>query len=229
MFKRADLGKYLSIRNIGDNFKDFLSHYTHPRLKTEAGGLTASLGRTKNRHNIFINLDGSIEMAVRSKKPMAVALVKWLTKKGVEKIQEEHQQAIKEKDAELAQRDNQIQAYESTNEKNQQQILKLSEDHQQSIEEKFATITLLNDDLKIREHDNVTLQAQKDVYKEQLQKYLGIITHLKKCYVPHAKDPGKDNIVMIIEKNTTLEEYEFYEYPYYIARIQRRFINTKKR
>ena len=41
--------------------------------------------------------------------------------------------------------------------------------------------------------------------------------------------PGKDNIVMIIEKNTTPEEDELYEYPYYIARIQRRFINTKKR
>ena len=34
---------------------------------------------------------------------------------------------------------------------------------------------------------------------------------------------------MIIEKNTTPEEDEFYEYPYYIARIQRRFINTKRR
>ena len=41
--------------------------------------------------------------------------------------------------------------------------------------------------------------------------------------------PGKDNIVMIIEKNTTPEEDEFYEYRYYIARIQRQFINTKKR
>ena len=34
---------------------------------------------------------------------------------------------------------------------------------------------------------------------------------------------------MIIEKNTTPEEDGFYEYPYYIARIQRRFINRKKR
>ena len=34
---------------------------------------------------------------------------------------------------------------------------------------------------------------------------------------------------MIVERNTTPEEDEFYEYPYYIARIQRRFINTKKR
>ena len=71
---------------------------------------------------IFINLDGSIKMIVRSKKPKAVALVKWLTKKGVEKIQEEHQQAITD-------HDNQIQALESTNERHQQKILRLNEDH----------------------------------------------------------------------------------------------------
>ena len=47
-------------------------------------------------------MDGSIEMAVRSIKPKAVALVKWLTKKGIEKIQEEHQQAIEKKDAAIA-------------------------------------------------------------------------------------------------------------------------------
>ena len=41
--------------------------------------------------------------------------------------------------------------------------------------------------------------------------------------------PVKDNIVITIEKNTTPEEDEFYEYPYYIARIQQQFINTKKR
>ena len=85
---------------------------------------------------------------------------------------------------------------------------------------------MLNDDLKNREHDNVALQAQRDVYKDQLQKCQDIITHLKKRYVPHAKDPGKDNIVMIIEKNTAPEEDE---YPYYVSRIQRRFFNTKKR
>ena len=33
---------------------------------------------------------------------------------------------------------------------------------------------------------------------------------------------------MIIEKNAAPKEDEFYEYPYYIARIQRRFINTKR-
>ena len=33
LFKRADIGKYLGIRNIGDNFKEFPSHYTLLRLK----------------------------------------------------------------------------------------------------------------------------------------------------------------------------------------------------
>ena len=47
--------------------------------------------------------------------------------------------------------------------------------------------------------------------------------------MPCANDQGKGNIVLIIEKNTTPVEDEFYEYPYYIARIQRRFFNTKRR
>ena len=40
---------------------------------------------------------------------------------------------------------------------------------------------------------------------------------------------GKDNIVMIVEKNNAPEEDEFYEYPYYIATIQQQFITTKRR
>ena len=54
-------------------------------------------------------------MAVRSKKPKAVALIKWLNKKGVEKIQEEHQQAITD-------RDNQIQAHHQAIEEKIQQL-----------------------------------------------------------------------------------------------------------
>ena len=66
-------------------------------------------------------MDSATEIAIRSKKPKAVALVKWLTKKGVEKIQEEHQQAI-------TGRDNQIQALEFRNEEHQQKILRLNEE-----------------------------------------------------------------------------------------------------
>ena len=107
-----------------------------------------------------------------------------------------------------------VQALEFTNEEEHQA-------HQQAIREKDAAIVLLNDDLKNGEYENVALQAQRDVYQAQVRDLI-INRH-----VPRAKDPGKDNIVMIIEKNTAPEEDEFYEYPYYIARIQRRFINSK--
>ena len=112
LFKRDDLGKYLGIKNIRDNFKEFSSHHAHPRSEIEGVGVTDNLGRAKNPHDILINLDSAIEIAVRSKKPRTVALVKWLTKKGVEKIKEEHQQGI-------AGRDNQIQALEFGNEEHQ--------------------------------------------------------------------------------------------------------------
>ena len=75
----------------------------------------------------------------------------------------------------------------------------------------------------------MALQAQRDVYKYQLQKFQDIIAHLRTHYVDHAKNHGKGNIVMIIEKNAALEEDEFYEYHYHIVRIQQRFIKTKRR
>ena len=49
------------------------------------------------------------------------------------------------------------------------------------------------------------MHAQKHVYQTQLQR---------------CQDPGKGNIAVIIEKNTTPEEDEFYEYPYYIPIIR---------
>ena len=73
---------------------------------------------------------------------------------------------------------------------------------------------MLSDDLQNREHENVALQAQRDVYQSQV---LDVIINR---HVHRANVPGKDNTVMIIEKNTALEKDEFYENPYYIARIQ---------
>ena len=63
-------------------------------------------------------------------------------------------------------------------------------------------------------HKKVVLQAQKDVYQAQLQRCLDQIRDLIiNCHVPRANDPGKDNIAMVIEKNTAPEEDEFYELP----------------
>ena len=76
----------------------------------------------------------------------------------------------------------------------------------------------------------MALQAQGDVYQVQLQRFPHKIRdHIINRHVPCANDPGKYNIVMIIEKNTAPEEDEFYENPYYIARIQQRFFSTKRR
>ena len=49
---------------------------------------------------MFVNLDGAIYIATNSKKEKAAALISWLVKKGVEKLQEEHQIQIEGKDAE---------------------------------------------------------------------------------------------------------------------------------
>ena len=97
-----------------------------------------------------------------------------------------------------------------------------------TIEEKDAVIALMNDDLQGRDdqtqaikYENVALQAQKDVYQAELQKCQDIINRLKIRYVPHARDPGKDNIVIIVRKHTTSASDKFHDLPYYIARIQR--------
>ena len=103
-------------------------------------------------------------------------------------------------DAKIEDLPGRVQALEFTNEEerqaHQQQILGLNEDHQQAIEEKDPTIALLNDDLKNRGHDNVALQAQRDVYQAELQKFQDTITRLRTRYVPHAKDPGKDKTLL---------------------------------
>ena len=74
----------------------------------------------------------------------------------------------------------------------------------------------------------MALQVQRNVYQAQLQRCQDQTRDLIiNRHVPRANDLGRHNIVMIIKKNTVPEEDAFYEYPYYIARIQRRFISTK--
>ena len=98
-FKRADLGRYLGIVDIARNFKDIK---TTSRLEIMGQEQFLPLGKRKNSHDAFVNLDSALETAVRSRNPRAVALVKWLGKKGVEKLQEEHQIQTEEKDAAIA-------------------------------------------------------------------------------------------------------------------------------
>ena len=57
---------------------------------------------------------------------------------------------------------------------------------------------------------------------EQIVVYENRIAHLRQRYVDHARDPGLDNIVIIVRKHTTSEEHLYFHLPNYIARIQRR-------
>ena len=68
----------------------------------------------------------------------------------------------------------------------------------------------LMDQIQGIQYEKVALEEQRDVYKDQLEECQDIITHLRTRYVDHTKDPGKDIIVMIIEKDTAPEEDEGY-------------------
>ena len=216
-FKRTHVGKFLGIEDIWTslNGHEKCEILTREELIPNRRGWSAGWSGPKDQQNKadkFFSFFGVMYVIVNSKKEKGKVLKEHILKDLIPRGF----------DAKIEDLTNRVQALEFTNEEERQA-------HQQAIEEKDATIVLLNDDLKNREHDNVALQAQRDVYKEQLQKCQDIFSHLETRYDPHAKDPGKDNIVMIIEKNTAPEEDRFYEYPYCIVRIQRRSINTKKR
>ena len=99
-FKRADLGRFLGLKCVAEMFRNVS---TIPRKLLSSGvGSKSTLHKGQNYHDSFVDLDGALEIVVRSRKPKAVELTRWLTHKGVEKIAEEHQKAIDEKDMQIA-------------------------------------------------------------------------------------------------------------------------------
>ena len=81
-------------------------------------------------------------------------------------------------------------------------IEEIQEKHQQAIDGNDAAIALLNDDLKNHDnqiqaiqYENVALQVQRDVCKDQLQKFQDIITHPRTGHVPHAKVQAKTTLL----------------------------------
>ena len=45
LFKKDDLGKYVGIRNVRDNFKEFSLHHARPRSEIKSVAMTGTLGR----------------------------------------------------------------------------------------------------------------------------------------------------------------------------------------
>ena len=111
----------------------------------------------------------------------------------------------------------------------QKMVENLRIEHQLAIEEKDAALALLSDDLQDRdnriqaiEYENIGLQGEIRAYQEQLQRSQNRVTELSERHVDHARNPGLDNIVIIIRKHTKPENDKYHHYPYYISRIQRR-------
>ena len=99
-FKRAELGRYLRIVKV-KNSMHIPSPFMCKRQDIKGAWSTVPLGKRKNPHDVFVNLDGAIYIATNSKKEKAAALISWLVKKGVEKLQEEHQKASEERDTRI--------------------------------------------------------------------------------------------------------------------------------
>ena len=93
-------------------------------------------------------------------------------------------------------------------------VEEIQEKHRQDIEQKDAVIPLLNNYLQNREYKKVVLQAQRDVYQAQPQKCQDQIRDfIINRHVPRVNDPGKDNIVMIIEKTLPLRKMSLMSIP----------------
>ena len=104
-FKRADLGRFLGLVNVKATYRDIS---TVSRKLLSNGVISPHPSQRQNDHDAFVDLEAALEIVVRSRKPKAVELTKWLTRKGVKKIIEEHQKAVEEKQREIDEKDMQI-------------------------------------------------------------------------------------------------------------------------
>ena len=100
----------------------------------------------------------------------------------------------------------------------------MKKDNQQAIREKDVALALLSGDPQNRDNqiqviqcENVDLQAQRDVYQAQLQKCQDTIIHLRTRYVDHARDPGKDNIIIIVRKHARPANDKYHDLPYFMT------------
>ena len=179
-FKQAHVGKFLGIEKIRTSLNDLekCEIFTRQELVPTRRSTSGCPGPKdqQNKMDKFLSVFGVMHVIINSRNDKDKALKEHILKDIVPRGFDARIEEIQEK-------------------------------HQQTIEEKDVAIALLNDDLRNREHENMALQAQRDVYHAQLQKCQDQIRDpIINRHVPRAKDPGKDNIVMIIEKITAPEE-----------------------
>ena len=186
-FKRADLGRFLGMANIRSRFNDIA---TVSRSEIAAGGVGPGYTRSgmrgggKNPQDAFVDLEGALEIVVRSRKPKAVELTKWLTRKGVEKVVEEHQKAVQEKQKAIDEKD--------------MQIALLDDD----LAKKDMHLTESKDLVRQLEYGNTGLQGEIRAKDQEL-------AVLRQRHVPLLESEEKNYGITIIAKNDESAEYPF--------------------
>ena len=77
------------------------------------------------------------------------------------------------------------------------------------------------------EYNNTGMHGEIRAKDQEIDRRREEIVELRERYVDHCRDPSKDNLVVITRKHEPDDKH--FEYPYYISRIQRRVISTKRR
>ena len=104
------------------------------------------------------------------------------------------------------------------------------------MDEKDMQIALFDDDLagsqdlvRQLEYTNTEFQGEIRAKDQEIARRERENAMLREKYVNHCQGRDKDNVVMITRKHTCEDDDKHFEYPYYISRIQKRLITTKRR
>ena len=141
---------------------------------------------------MLTTLNGAIETAFRSKISKAITLVKWISIESVEKCRRIINKLLKNMSKQLEQ-----------------------------------AVPLLSDDLQDREkqiqavkYENVEFQWKMRAKDQQINIFQNTINQLRQRYVNHARDPDKDNLIIIVKKSKTPAVNKPHDLLYYVSRIQ---------
>ena len=92
-------------------------------------------------------------------------------------------------------------------------LQKIKVENQEAPEEHEQAIALLSDNLQDRDKHIQDAGLQGEIHaKDQLtEKCKNTITHLEKRHVDHARNTGKDNIIIIVQKNAILTTIKYHD------------------
>ena len=95
----------------------------------------------------------------------------------------------------------------------------LRREHQQAIS--FEIQSTHQEAFEAIQYKNIGLQDKIRARNQQTERWEDTITYLREFYAEHARDPGKENIFIIVQKHTNSATNKYHDLSYYISRILR--------